>query len=237
MTPLSSLKDLEPRIPLLVASSRVPPRVPANFCGLGTCCGSAAGPGAAGERERERAGGARRWSGPARLPAALSPPAPRLGTETGKRSSKAAKRHPLTPAESSVGWSLAATAAGKAPRTFPLLLQGSGTVTSPLRCHRGMQAAISPTGPKLWELKTSQQDALGGTEINSQCESSANRRLLWRAKLGCDIPNRQGWRRWWVAGGKDHPRSSGKGEQHRVALGQCSLDSSSGVRSVCTGAL
>lgn len=39
-----------------------------------------------------------------------------------------------------------------------------------------------------------------------------------------------GWR-------KDHPRFSGKGEQHRVALGQCSLDSSSAVRSVYVGAL
>lgn len=40
-----------------------------------------------------------------------------------------------------------------------------------------------------------------------------------------------------MAGGKDHPRYNGKGEQHGVALGQYSLDSSSGVRSVCIGRL
>lgn len=88
-TPTSSLNDLEPRTPLLVASSWVSPRVPVNSWGLGTCQhpagvpGAAAVPGAFRSISRSGApssGGARRWSGPARLPAAPSPPAPRLGT-------------------------------------------------------------------------------------------------------------------------------------------------------------
>lgn len=101
--------------------------VPPCRRGHGGCSGSAAPPAAGGQRAGGRRprgpsrGGARRWSGLARLPgpARLLP----HGSARSRRtpSLMIAKRHPFIPAESSVAWSLVATAEGKAPRTFPLL--------------------------------------------------------------------------------------------------------------------